>query len=313
LKGRIETREALKKISEGIPWKKVFIYGPEDYLTEQFIKKVSDLRTIQKFYPDELDGFFNFSGSSLFGKFPLPVIVHAEELPKNLRKKEEKAKFLKKLESLGEFVVACYCDLDFKTLKKEPFCWLLDVSDAVVYSNYLSETGAKKLIMKKLVQKSASEEVVDFIIGRVGLNLRELRNETDKLLLYPGKLNLKVCEELLFSGGKVSVFELIFKLMSNDVEEYLKAVDKLLLQGVEPLQIIALFQTQVRQMVNLFLGREVKLPKKVQQELRSAASKIGIKKLLKLLKILNEVEFFIKTGVVDGEGALKNLIIKFGG
>ena len=313
MKNRLKAREALKKVSGKLPWKKVFVYGPEDYLTEQFIKKVSAVKAVRKFYPDGLEELFAFSGTSLFGSSPIPVIVHAEELPKFLRKKEDKEKFFRKIKELNEFIVACYCDLDFKTLKKEPFCWLLEVCDVVVYSDYLSEGEAKKLIVKKLFQRGISEDVVDFVIEKVGLNLRELRNETEKLLLYPGEINLEVAEGLISFGGRVNVFDLIFKLVSCDREGYLEGIDRVLREGTEPLQVLALFQSQVRQMINLVLGREVKLPKNVQQRLKASASKVGLKRLLKVLKFLNEAEFSIKTGAVEGEGALKSLVFRCGG
>ena len=310
---RIKVQEALKKVSGGLPWKRVFIYGPEDYLTEQFIKKVSETTTIEKFFPENIEGFLSFTGSSLFGSSKVPVILHAEELPSVLRKKSEREPFLKKLTEVEGFIVASFGEIDSKTLKGELFSKILKSTEVVIYSEHLSEKALRNLVKKKLSEKKVSDEIVSLIVERVGSSLRELRNETDKLLNYPGELTEEVVELLLSSSGKVNVFELIFLLTGGEGKEFLKGVEKLLNGGSEPLQIIGLLQSQTRQMVNLLTGRNVKMPKEALKKTREAASRLGTKRALKLLKLLNEAEFSVKTGRKTGEEALKGLPFEFKG
>jgi DNA polymerase-3 subunit delta len=310
-KGKVKVQEALKKLEKGSVGDKIFIYGPEDYLTEQFLKKISKRWKTENFYPENINEFFSFTGTSLFGESPVPVIVHGELLPSVIKGKKQIEKFLQKLKGLDKFIVASFSDLDYRSLKGELFSGILNLSEVVIYSDFYPESALKKLLRKKLLEKNVSDEILSLIVETVGAELRELRNETDKLLNYPGELNKEVVKLLLSSSGKVNVFELIFLLINGEEREYLNKINKLLNEGAEPLQIIGLFQTQTRQIVNVLSGRKVKLPKEVLKKVQLASGKMGILKALKLLKTLNETEFSVKMGKLTGDEALRRLIFEF--
>ena len=307
----LKVQEAIKELKRGAPWNRIFIYGEESYLTDQFLKKLSENQPIEKFYPDSLEEFFNFTGSSLFGNSATPVIVHGEELPKALKKKSERERFIKKLQSLNSFVVAAFEGLDYKELKGELFSKISEFSEVVIVSEPLPPKARLNLIKKKLSQrKDATPEVVNLVAEKVSGDLWELKNETDKLLCYPGELSPESVELLLSSTQRVNLFELIYTLLSRDRKNYLKQVSQLLSEGVEPLQLLGLLQSQVRQLIKVASGQPVKLPQSSAKKFQLYGRQLGLKRCLKLLKTLNEAEFSIKTGRATGEEALTSLAFK---
>jgi len=306
---RIKVQEALKKeIKPG----KIFIYGSEEYLTRQLLKKC--LRGVKHrvFFPDFLGEFLSFTGSSLFEGELIPVILHGEELPAKLKKKTEREAFLRKLESLDSFVVAVFRELDWKALKTGIFKEIAEISEMVIESEPFSEKQIYGIISKKF--RSAGRELppglIKLIVEIVGTDLTELKHETDKLLLYPGELTEETVRALLFSGGKVNPFELVFPLVEGKTGEFLERALELLAKGSDPLQIIGLLQSQVRNMVEIASGRSVKLPKDALLKYRQSTKKTGLNRLLKILKELHLAEFSIKTGTRDGKEALVALAIK---
>lgn len=304
----LKVQEALKELKKGVPWKRILIHGEESYLTDQFIKKVADLRSVEKFYPDSLEEFYSFSGSSLFGRSAVPVVVYGEELPKALRKKSDREKFLKKIKSLDSFIVAAFKELDYRTLKGELFSKVTELSDVVIVSEVYPVKAKLNLIKKKLSQRGdVKPEVINLIAEKVTGDLWELKNETDKLLCYPKELTDEAVELLISSTPKVDPFELIYTLLDGKRKEFLRKVEVLLSEGTEPLQLIGLLQSQLRQLIKVATGQNVRLPLQSLRKLQLYGKKIGVKRALKLLKTLNEAEFSIKTGKLPEDEALKQL------
>ncbi|RUM43595.1 MAG: DNA polymerase III subunit delta [Desulfurobacterium sp.] len=309
----VKTTEVLKKIKNRLPWNKVLIHGEESYLTEQFIKKVSAIREIEKFYADEeLESFLNFTGTSLFGSSPIPVLIGVERLNELLRKKTDKERFTNFLKTLDSFVLVSYEELPYKKLKTEIFTAIGKLVDVIIHSENYPLERIYTLIAKKFhsAGKDVSKETIKLIVEMVGTNLRELRNETDKLLLYPGELTPEVVKLLLFSSGKANVFELVFPLVEGRKKEYLNQLESLLQKGADPLSLIALLQTQLRQLISMATGDKVRLPPETIKKFRVLLKEKGLKELLLLLKKLHEKEFAVKRGITSGEDALKSLILE---
>ncbi len=308
----VKVQDALKQLRSGkLFFKRLLIYGEESYLTEQFLKRVSELKSIERFYADEnFDEVFSFTGTSLFGSSPILVILNVEKLNEVLRKKADKERFLKLLSSLDEFILVSMEELDYRKLKSELFSEIQKLVDTVVVSEKYSEKAIYSLIKKKFdsARKKITPEILKLIVETVGTDLRELRNETDKLILYPGELTPETVRLLLFSSGKVNVFELIFSLLDGDKRKFLEQLETLLSSGGEPLSIIGLLQAQLRQVVSLAGGVQLRLPKDVLQKYKVILQKKSLQELLLLLKTLHEKEFAVKRGEVSGEDALRSIV-----
>jgi len=310
---QIKIQEALKQLKSGIPWKKILIHGNEIYLTEQFIKKLSSYREIEKFYADEnLQNIYQFTGTSLFGGSPLLLITNAQHIPSTIRKKSEKEKFLNFLKSVPEFVIVATETLDYKKLKSEIFQTINELADITIISENYPEKAVYSLIKKKFetAGKPISDEAIKLIVETVGTDLLDLKQETDKLLNFPGKLDAKTVRQILFSSGRVNVFEIIVPLVENNKKEYLKQISTALSEGVDPLSIIGLLQSQVRQLITIASGEKPKLPLKAQKTFNELARRTSIKDLFLLLKKIHEVEFEIKSGVKSPEVALKSIVLE---
>ena len=306
---QLKTFELLKQIKKGLPFNKALVHGKESYLSFQLIKKVSSAVKVEKFYPDSLEEFFRFSGQSLFGGKSLPVILYAQELPSKLRKKSDREKFFKKLKALDSFLVVATEELNYRTLTGEFFKELLSTVEAVVVSEPLPLPNIYGLLKKKFKDagKEVSKEVIKLIVELVGTDLTELRHETDKLLNYPGELTEEVVRAALFSSGKVSVFELVFPLLEKRPKTYLNHLEELLSGGAEPIQLVGLMETQVRQMLKLAYGQKPRLPKETLKRYEKLLTGLSVKELLRLLKTLTETEFAIKKGEVEPALALKKV------
>jgi len=304
---RIKIQEALKL--KRFP-KKMLIHGEEEYLSRELIKKISKAGAVEKFLPENLKDFFNFSGGSLFGEEAVPVILYGEELPGKLRKKAEREAFLKKLEELPSFVIAVFKKLDWKELSSGLFKEIASLTEVVVEAEPYSEKQIYSIISKKFKKegKELPPHLIKLIVEIVGTDLTALKHETDKLIAYPGRLTEEVIRELLFSGGNPEPFGLIYPLVEGKGREFAGKLEELFKKGVEPLQLIGLLQLQVRNLVEIACGRKPRIPREVYGSYRTLAGKKGLTRLLKLLRDLHQIEFSAKSGG-DVKGELLRLAL----
>lgn len=94
------------------------------------------------------------------------------------------------------------------------------------------------------------EEALELLVALVGEELPRLRQEQEKLILYlgPGGGHLKAeMVEGMIAGHRIhSVFELVDSLGEREMGKSLILLDRLLGQGVAPLQILHLLARQLR-------------------------------------------------------------------
>jgi len=290
------------KVQEALKFKefpnKILIHGEEEYLTRELLKKIGKAKPIEKFLPENLEEFFAFSGTSLFGGETTPVILYGEELPGKLKKKSEREAFLKKLADLPSFVIAVFKKLEWKEFSSGLFKEVAALSEAVVESEPYSEKQIYAIITKKFKKEGRElpPKLIKLIVKIVGTDLTKLKHETDKLLAYPGQLTEEVIKELLFSSGNPEPFGLIYPLIGGNGKEFVRRLDELLKKGIEPLQLIGLLQSQVRSLVEIACGRRPRVPKEVYESYRALAREKGLTELLKILKALHQTEFSVKIG-----------------
>jgi len=292
---KVKIQEALK-LTE-LP-DKIFIHGQEEYLTREFIKKIGKSRPIEKFFPDNLEEFFSFTGNSLFGKSPIPVILYGEELSGKLKKKAEREAFLRKLRELPSFIVAVFRKLEWKELSSGLFKDIARESSLLIESEPYTEKQIYTIISKKFKREGRElpPSLIKLIVEIVGTDLTALKHETDKLLAYPGELTEETVKELLFFSGKADPFGLIYPLIEGKGREFTARLEELFKKGADPLQLIGLLQSQVRSLVEIACGRRPRLPKDIYESYRTLARKRKLAELLNLLKALHEAEFSVKMG-----------------
>jgi DNA polymerase-3 subunit delta len=293
----LKTHEAIRQVKDAVRWNRLLIHGDEDYLTEQFVKKVSSVKPVEKFYlSDGVEPLFRFTGTSLFGGATLPVVFEAELLPRLLSRKEPRKRFFSFLKSLDAFILVSYQEIEKKTLRSEPFSGVLKMVDAVLHSDRYPEGKTMALVARKLESagKRVSPELVKLVVYGAGSSLRHLRTEVEKLTTYPGELDEETVEGLLYSGERSHVFELFPLLVEGRRKAYLSKLEGVLKAGVEPLMVLGFFQSQLRRYIL-----------RLEQSGRAPASLLRSR--LMLLKKLHEKEFAVKRGLISGEDALRLL------
>ncbi len=308
---QVKVVDALKQVKTLLPWKRMIIHGREGYLTSQFLKKLSSVVSLEKFSADEELGLFlNFSGTSLFGGLTVPVLTQVEFLPSKLRKKTDREKLLSTLKRFETWVLVSFEELDYKKLSSELFKGIFNLADVVIVSEPYSERALYTLLAKKFASsgKKVSQEVIKLIVEFVGTDLQNLKQETDKLVAYPGEITEEVVKELVFSVGNVNVFEIIFSYVAGEKKRFLREVSAYFDSGGDGLMLLGLLQSQMRIILELKSGKGVKVPKKVLGKFKKVASSYSYPYLLKLLRKLHDAEFSIKAGVLSAEDALKGLI-----
>jgi DNA polymerase-3 subunit delta len=303
---RIKILDALKRIKE-LKDRKIIAYGPEEYLVNQFLKKLGEFYEIEKFYADEnIEGFLAREDKGLFStKDTIKVLLKGDCLSSVLRKKADKEKFLKSLREKERFVIVLSPEFESKKWKTELYQEITKIAEVLLYAEKLPRETLIKRILSKLESKGVDRGLAELVVDIAGEDLGRLKLETDKLLEYPGKLTPQVVSALVFSGSEVNVFEIIYLLVGGEKKEFLKELEKALLT-VDPLVLVGLFQSQVRQLINLSLGISTKNPKNVER-LYVVARKRKPGWFLNLLRVLHEIEFEIKSGEGD-KNALKKLV-----
>jgi DNA polymerase-3 subunit delta len=302
---RVKILDALRKVSE-LKDRKIIIYGPEEYLVQQFLKKLGEFYEVEKFYADEnLEGFLSREEGGLFAtKATFKVLLKGDVLTGVLRKKADKERFLKSLKEKERFAIVLTPEFESKKWKTELFQEITKIVEILIYAERLPRETLIKRILSKLESKGINRGLAELIVDIAGEDLARLKLETDKLLEYPGEITPQVVSALVFSGSEVNVFEIIYLLIGGEKKEFLKELEKALLT-VDPLVLVGLFQSQVRQLINLSFGNEKGI--KNVGTLYSIARKRKPAWFLNLLKTLHEIEFEIKSGE-GSKDALKKLI-----
>ncbi|WP_457567639.1 DNA polymerase III subunit delta [Desulfurobacterium sp.] len=312
----IKASEFIKKLKKKLPEKqKLLAHGNEYYLTEQIIKFFTENMNAEKIYVDDENFPDNLplAGSTeLFsGKPTFPIIIGIERLGSKLRKKRDREKFISFLQTSEEYLLISKLKLEPKTLKTDLFKKILSSVDIIINATPFNKKGLFSILKKKFktAGKEIDDETIIFIIESVGHNLQNLKVETDKLICYPGKLTKETVSELLFATKSGNVFSLIKEIVRNQKKDYLQNLN-LVLQESEPLSLIALLQTQMRQIIEVKLGKPVKLPSFVIKEYNALTREIPLKSLYTKLRTIHEAEFAIKTGAKKPVEALKEIIFQ---
>jgi DNA polymerase-3 subunit delta len=310
---RLRTREALKQLREGkLRLGKVFIYGDEYFLTDQFLKLARASFEFKEYFVDDENfpgNFYSGSEPSLFSREVLPILKGAEKLPSVLRSKVSGERFVNFVKRCDRIIISAG-SIERKKLSNFVLSSLLKSVDFVILSEPLSDRGKIGLVMTKFKKagRVIDQKLANFIVSSIPGDVQDLKVETDKLLAYPGKLTEELVEDLVFSTSTVSVFDAVEFIIKKDRKGFIEALDSLFSSGTDPLHLLSLLQTQVRQMIMVKLGLKVKLPGAVIFKYTELLRGVSLRELYFILKLLCEAEFEIKSGSLPKELGVKSLI-----
>lgn len=205
-----------------------------------------------------------------------------------------------------------------KTLQKKAIVIsFLPLKDTELYAWIERRAQKYKRVIKR-------EEAM-ILVERVGNDLRLLDKEIEKLSLYVGQENGQITEEairLLASRTlEQDVFGLIEAVVTGKISDAFRALYDMSKMGEEPIKLLSLFARQIRMLLQVKMWA----PKGYSQQQLAQMLKVhpfAIKKameqarffdeagLRRLLKILAEDDYRMKSGQVDKQLAIELFITR---
>ncbi|ALC89876.1 DNA polymerase III subunit delta [Bacillus sp. FJAT-18017] len=316
------------------------------YGTEAFLMKETGQLLLEHILGDDRD--FNFSNYDLEETPIEEVIEDAETLPFLGEKKvvfahnpyflsseKQKEKIAHNLSRLEAYIkepapysvlvfMAPYEKLDErKKITKE-----LKRLAAVADMKKLSEPELKAWISDKADKNGITlkPEAVETILSLAGSNLTMLSNELDKLALYAGeggKIDAATAEMLIPKSLEQNIFSLTDKVVQRNSAEALRIYYDLLKQNEEPIKILALLAGQFRLIYQI---KELSRKGYGQQQIASAlkvhpyrvkiaaglASRFGDEELAKIIAMIADADYQMKTGGADKSLLVELFLMKLG-
>jgi DNA polymerase-3 subunit delta len=203
----------------------------------------------------------------------------------------------------------------YKTLKKQPGFKEFNELDEQSTVRWLTEEA-------KDLGGTLSRADAQYLYSRVGGNQNRLSNELKKLINYDGSINKQAINELTEPTPSSSIFDLLNAAFSGNAKRAIAIYDDQRLQKVEPGQIIAMLGWQMH-VVALVKSSEdtspAELAKKasinpfVIQKSGNIASRLSITQIRRILAGLVRIDWSIKNKSIDGDDAIKNLLVAIAG
>lgn len=188
----------------------------------------------------------------------------------------------------------------------------------------LSENDLHKFVQQEIKTKNGkiSREATNALLQSTGSDLWRLENEIDKLVLYAD--NREITEqdiELLVSKNIIgNIFTMVDNLSSGQRSTALKEVQYLLESGEPALRILAMINYQYRLIAQVkdslnkapnpfAISKLCGLSYFQVQKVYPLSQKISWKNLSKTYSKILRFDEEIKTGKIDSDGGLKELIL----
>ncbi len=290
-------RELLKRLREERSFRdKAFVFGPEEYLSKQVVSVIKETCEVETVYCDEANAqerIFSSISDSLFSKGEnkesVLVLLNAEHLLK--WKKEHREKLPVALRNKA-FAAVSFKELSAKEAAEVLSC--LPTKTQVFISHHLPQEQVLALVSNKLSSK-ATPDVTQKLIEAVGTELSLLKTETDKLLTYPGKIDSKVADSLIFPILSEPELSFAVELLEGNKAAFLKGLREFLRKNSH-LQAVGAIQFLLRSAIKLKLGKSVRLKRQTALRLSQAVKDKDLTYLYNLLKLADEAEFALKSG-----------------
>ncbi|MDR1522971.1 MAG: DNA polymerase III subunit delta [Endomicrobium sp.] len=174
-------------------------------------------------------------------------------------------------------------------------------------------------------KKSISYDTILKMLNNNGTDLLSIVNEIEKVCLFVGEKRKEINQEDLdlISGytKELNIYSLSSCIESKDLKKALFILNKLLIQGEEPVMILSAISSSIRKMLNAKsmleehsmpvdqVASNLKIHSFYSSAFFSNLKKHSTKKLKEVLKKNLEADIAIKTGLLDISFALEETII----
>lgn len=165
---------------------------------------------------------------------------------------------------------------------------------------------------------------INLLIDRVGTNLGILEQEVEKIKIYKDQDKKITKEDILSTTTKnidVDIFELINKIVEHDTEHAIEIYYEMLKRNEEPIKILIILANQFRIMYQAkelyskgYSGNDIAKildihPYRIKLALEKNYN-YSSKKLLSYLEALANLDYSIKTGMIDASLGLELFIME---
>ncbi|MNZ66986.1 DNA polymerase III subunit delta [compost metagenome] len=339
----MDAKEALKEIKSGRFRPIYVLYGKDRFRLQQFIDVVAE--TLFTAEEREL-GIVKFDTSETSID---EAVLEAETLPFFVQRKlilirdvslfaaggkdgkvehrpEKLIQYMENPSDSSLIVIAVHAE---KLDERRKLVKTLKERNSLVPFPELDAGQLKQWMLKRAAEqgRTMSAEAADLLLLRSGVNMQQLAQEVDKLCLHAGAGGtIDVEQALLLTAASVEedVFALVDAIAELRTDRAIRLYRELLVRREEPIKIAALIARQLRIMLQIKeLEQHQYSPQQMagQLGLHPYAVKLAAEKgrrfqaarLGRLLASLAELDYQMKTGVIDKTLGLELYLLSIGG
>lgn len=308
------------------------LYGLEDYLIQEEIKKIIEKDKIEEININKYNLENNMIDNviedattiSLFQDKKVIIVENAYIFSGTTNKKlpeQNTDLLLDYLNHSNPNTVLIFTLIKDKIDTRKKITTLMKKNGTIKEFNTVSNIN--NWITKELEPYQMDKKEVEYFINRVGNNLSILKEEIDKLKLYKDDekvITQKDIEQLTHKNIDTDIFKLIDSILSTRKKEALESLEEMMKYGEEPIAIIIMLGNQFRimyqskqllkkgyserEIANLLEIHEFRVKKALEKGRKYSSDEI-----LKKLEDLADLDYQIKSGQLDKNIGLELFIL----
>lgn len=308
------------------------LYGLEDYLIQEEIKKIIEKDKIEEININKYNLENNMIDNviedattiSLFQDKKVIIVENAYIFSGTTNKKlpeQNTDLLLDYLNHANPNTVLIFTLIKDKIDTRKKITTLMKKNGTIKKFNTVSNIN--NWITKELEPYQMDKKEVEYFINRVGNNLSILKEEIDKLKLYKDDekvITQKDIEQLTHKNIDTDIFKLIDSILSTRKKEALESLEEMMKYGEEPIAIIIMLANQFRimyqskqllkkgyserEIANLLEIHEFRVKKALEKGRKYSSDEI-----LKKLEDLADLDYQIKSGQLDKNIGLELFIL----
>ncbi len=308
------------------------LYGLEDYLIQEEIKKIIEKDKIEEININKYNLENNMIDNviedattiSLFQDKKVIIVENAYIFSGTINKKlpeQNTDLLLDYLNHSNPNTVLIFTLIKDKIDTRKKITTLMKKNGTIKEFNTVSNIN--NWITKELEPYQMDKKEVEYFINRVGNNLSILKEEIDKLKLYKDDekvITQKDIEQLTHKNIDTDIFKLIDSILSTRKKEALESLEEMMKYGEEPIAIIIMLANQFRimyqskqllkkgyserEIANLLEIHEFRVKKALEKGRKYSSDEI-----LKKLEDLADLDYQIKSGQLDKNIGLELFIL----
>lgn len=308
------------------------LYGLEDYLVQEEIKKIIKKEQIEEININKYNLENNIIDNviedattiSLFQDKKLIIVENAYIFSGTTNKKLPEQNIDLLLEYFSKpnpNTILIFTLIKDKIDTRKKITALMKKSGIIKEFNSVSNIN--DWIKKEIEPYQIDKKNIDYFINRVGNNLSILKEEINKLKIYKDNeltITQKDIEQLTHKNIDTDIFKLIDDILSARKKESLESLEEMMKYGEEPIAIVIMLANQFRIMYQSkqlikkgYSEREIASLLEIHEFRVKKALEKGRKyssdKILKKLEDLADLDYQIKSGQLDKNIGLELFIL----